>query len=162
MIKKISVLLSVMILACCIHVYDVSAASVASNTVYLDDGYYIITNGTQESEVLTDFMLLSSTTTKNVSKTSKLYDSQDRLIAALTVYASFSINNGISVKCTKVAYDKTIYNDNWSFVSATTSKNNSSSSKASASASGIFKNNITGKKVTIPVTVYCTDTGTIS
>lgn len=160
MLKKISILLSAVILFCSINVSTVLAAPDSSIT-YLEDGYYLITENAQEFDD-SNISLMSSTVTKIGSKPGKLYDEQDRLLVTFTVYASFLINSGVSVKCTRVSYEKTISSSDWTFVSATTSMNNSSSSKASATATGIFKNVKTGKKVTIPVTVYCTKNGSIS
>lgn len=161
MFKKISILLSITLLLCSINA-STSSASGSSNITYLENGYYIITEDIQEINNFTGIDLLATTTTKSVSKSSKMYDTSDRLIATLTVYASFSIDTGVSVTCTKVEYTKTISNNNWTFVSGTTSKNNTSSTKASATAKGTFKNTLTGKTVPITVTVSCTNRGDIS
>lgn len=160
MIKKCSFLLLAIIFLSSINTSTVFAAS-ESTITYLEDGYYLITENADNFNTPIA-PLASSIVTKNGYKPSRLYDAQDRLLLTFTVYASFTINTGVSVKCTQVTYGKTISSDNWTFVSATTSKNNSSTSKASATATGVFRNVNTGKKVTIPVTVYCTKDGTIS
>ena len=148
------------VLLTCFHSSVISKAA-NSDAVYLDDGYYIITEEIQYSSVLSEITTYS-TTTQNASKTSRLYDANDQLIATFTVYGSFSINNGTSVKCTDVTYSQSVSSSKWKFLSATISRNNTSISTASAVGTGMFKNVNTGKQVNISVTLSCSKTGVLS
>lgn len=158
--KKSSFILTCILILCCFHV-SIAPKAASSDITYLEDGYYIITDTIQNSSALSGIATYSITT-KNGSKTSRLYDENDQLIATFTVYGSFSINSGVSVECTQVTYSQTVSNSNWKFLSATINRVNTSTSKASAKGVGMFKNVNTGKQVNISVTLSCSKTGALS
>lgn len=158
--KKILFILAFALIICCIQTSTISKAA-NSKITYLEDGYYLVTDDVQISSDLSGIVTYS-TTTKNGSKTSRLYDADDQLIATFTVYGAFSINSGVSVECTKVTYSQTVSSSKWKFLSATISRNNTSTSKASAVGVGMFKNVNTGKQVNISVTLSCSKTGVLS
>ncbi len=104
--KKILFILAFALMICCIQTSTISKAA-NSKITYLEDGYYLVTDDLQISSDLSGIVTYS-TTTKNGSKTSRLYDADDQLIATFTVYGAFSINSGVSVECTKVTYSQTV------------------------------------------------------
>ena len=154
--KKLSVILSLAVMICCFHFSTVSEAA-NSDITYLEDGYYLVTEVQDSASGITTY-----STTKSGSKTSRLYGADDQLLATFTVYGTFSIDSGVSVECTKVSYSQTVSSSNWKFLSATISRNNTSTSKASAVGTGMFKNVNTGKQVNISVTFSCSKTGVLS
>ena len=118
------------------------------------DGSYVITT-------LNISYTAAYSTSKTASKTAVAYSPNGSKICTFTVTGTFEINSGSSVSCTSASYSKNIYDSTWNFISASTSRNNSSSSKASASAKGYFKN-ATGGSQTLTPTVYCDKNGNIS
>ena len=114
-----------------------ASSNAKTEITYNPDGSYVITT-------LNISYTAAYSTSKTASKTAVAYSP-----------------NGSSVSCTSASYSKNIYDSTWNFISASTSRNNSSSSKASASAKGYFKN-ATGGSQTLTPTVYCDKNGNIS
>lgn len=156
MYKKLSFLFC---LAIMIYYSDFSLISMAanSNITILDDGYYLVT---EVHDSISDVAVCS--TTKNGSKTSKLYDENGQLLASFTVYGTFLIENGIHVECTSVSYSQNVSGNNLRFLSATISRNNTSTDSASVVGTGMYKNKNTGKQVNLSVTLSCSKTGVLS
>ena len=117
-----------------------------AHSTYNPDGSYVITT-------LNISYTAAYSTSKTASKTAVAYSPNGSKICTFTVTGTFEINSGSSVSCTSASYSKNIYDSTWNFISASTSRNNSSSSKASASAKGYFKN-ATGGSQTLTPTVY--------
>ncbi len=153
--KHFRFILSLTLLMCIVFVQTVFATPEASSTItYYPDGSYVITTLTIEQSS-------ARSTTKKASQTANAYSSSGSKLYSFTVTATFEINSGSSVKCTSASYSKSIYDSTWSFVSASTSRNNSSTSKASATSKGYFKDS-TGKSNTLSPTVSCDKNGNIS
>ena len=129
-------------------------SSAESNIVYYPVGSYVVTTLHIEPSV-------SRSSNKTASKTSTAYNPSGAKLYSLTVTGTFSINNGVSVTCTSVSYSKSIFHSLWSLTSASTSRNNSSTTKASATATGYFKSTI-GETQSLSPTVYCDKNGNIS
>ncbi len=154
--KFISIALSLflIVLALSISCSAVSYDEEYSNyeTIYFSDGSYLIVT-------LTDITNSRATNTKSGSKTINYYDDNGNKLWSATLNATFTYT-GSSATCTSSSINKTIYNDNWKFTSATASK---SGNKATG--------NITAKKyflgiaiktVNDSITLTCSATGTLS
>lgn len=162
--KKKFCMMAVLLALCVGCALPVSAATVSypetvvsnSNSheevTYFEDGSYIVTTLVEEVAPI------SRAITKTVlRKTSTSYDSSHKARCALTVIGSFEVNTGVSVKCVGAKTEKTIYQDGWSVENVSTYPDNSSTSKASAIASGNFVERKAGIAVqSIPVTVKVT------
>ena len=152
--KFFSILLILAFIFNIVYTQPALAATDLSKTTYFPDGSYIVTT-------LSINETSARSTTKSASKTDTAYSTSGSKLYSFTVTATFEINSGSSVKCTSASYSKSIYNNSWSFVSASTSRNNSSTSKASATSKGIFKNSA-GKSNSLSPTVSCDKNGNIS
>ena len=148
--------------AVCLLISPVAAATApqaldisADGTYYLDDGSYIIT----ETTVLPAADGLSrAVSTVSRSKTSTYYNSDNEPMCALKITGTFSVNNGVSVQCTKATANTYVYNDSWSVTDVTTSRTSAAASTASATAKGNFVKKIlfiTTNTVPVTVTVTC-------
>lgn len=125
-----------------------------SNIVYYPDGSYVVTTLHIEPSA-------SRSSSKTAAKTATGYSADGTKLYTITVNGTFSINSGVSVSCTSVSYSKSILSNTWNLISASTSRNNSSTSKASATATGYFKGT-GGETRTLSPTVYCDKNGNIS
>lgn len=134
-----------------------------TQTVYeLDDGGYLII--TME-DVTSASDMRAARASKTCKKTATYADSNGNKKCALTVVATFSITTGKSVSCTNVTYETASYDDNWSVEDVSTSRNNSSTAKASGTATGEFVRRVLGiknKTVDASVSVYCDYNGNYS
>lgn len=150
----------VLLLAFVLLIFSFSPQSIFASSnakteiTYNPDGSYVITT-------LNISYTAAYSTSKTASKTAVAYSPNGSKICTFTVTGTFEINSGSSVSCTSASYSKNIYDSTWNFISASTSRNNSSSSKASASAKGYFKNATDGSQTLTP-TVYCDKNGNIS
>lgn len=120
-----------------------------------DDGSYLIV---RVEEINSNQSLFATASTKTFSKTTTYYNSSDVAQCSLTVIASFSIVSGKSVTCTGVSYETSSFDDNWSVENVSTSRNNSSNSQSSGTASGDFIKRVLGVKINtvdVSVTVSC-------
>ena len=150
----------VLLLALVLLIFSFSPQSIFASSnakteiTYNPDGSYVITT-------LNISYTAAYSTSKTASKTAVAYSPNGSKICTFTVTGTFEINSGSSVSCTSASYSKSIYDSTWNFISASTSRNNSSSSQASASAKGYFKN-ATGGSQTLTPTVYCDKNGNIS
>ena len=129
-----------------------ASSNAKTEITYNPDDSYVITT-------LNISYTAAYSTSKTASKTAVAYSPNGSKICTFTVTGTFEINSGSSVSCTSASYSKNIYDSTWNFISASTSRNNSSSSKASAK--GYFKN-ATGGSQTLTPTVYCDKNGNIS
>lgn len=121
-------------------------------TIYFEDGSYIVTTTVEEVTPISRAVI-----NKIFKKTSTSYDASNKARCALTVVGSFEVNMGVSVKCLGVRTEKNIYQNGWSIENVSTSYDNSSTSKATAIASGNFVKRQAGIAVqSIPVTVKVT------
>ena len=164
--KNFLIILALSLILCLLPTNFVSAASANDDTVssstyieYLDDGSYWVTEIEQDNS---EISLLSSD--KVGAKTTTYYSSSDEALCALKITATFSYD-GSTVSCVGTKITKYIYDDSWSIQDVTTSHSSSSTSKASATASGKFVNKflgITVKSISASVTVYCDKNGNIS
>ena len=150
----------VLLLAFVLLIFSFSPQSIFASSnakteiTYNPDGSYVITT-------LNISYTAAYSTSKTASKTAVAYSPNGSKICTFTVTGTFEINSGSSVSCTSASYSKSIYDSTWNFISASTSRNNSSSSQASASAKGYLKN-ATGGSQTLTPTVYCDKNGNIS
>jgi len=125
---------------------------------YLRDGSYLVT------VILEDDTMqpMAAATTKVLKKATAYYNSSNVIMCSLTLEATFSINIGSSVSCTSVTYETRSFDSAWSVENVTTSKNNSSTSQASGSASGKFIKRWLGIKintVNFTTTITCDKNG---
>ena len=146
--KFFSILLILAFIFNIVYTQPALAATDLSKTTYFPDGSYIVTT-------LSINETSARSTTKSASKTDTAYSTSGSKLYSFTVTATFEINSGSSVKCTSASYSKSIYNNSWSFVSASTT------SKASATSKGTFKNSA-GKSNSLSPTVSCDKNGNIS
>lgn len=152
--KYFNVLLILAFIFNIVYTQPALAATELSKTTYFPDGSYVVTT-------LSINETSARSTTKRASKTDTAYNASGSKLYSFTVTATFEINSGSSVKCTSASYSKSIYDSTWRSVSASTSRNNSSTSKASATSKGYFKDS-TGKSNTLSPTVSCDKNGNIS
>lgn len=128
-----------------------TVAEIQREITYFEDGSYIVTTieeVTPASRAITN---------KTFRKTSTSYDSSNKAQCALTLIASFEVNMGVNVKCIGAKTEKNVYQTGWSVENVSTRPDNSSTSKASAIASGNFVKREAGIAVkTAPVTVKVT------
>ncbi len=134
-----------------------------TESVYaLDDGGYLVIT---LEDISPAFGLRAARATKKHQKTVKYVDSSGNEKCALTVVATFSVTSGSSVTCTNVTYETASYDSNWSVENVSVSRNNSSTVKASGTATGEFVRRVLGiknKTVDTSVTVYCDYNGNAS
>ena len=164
--KKFTLLLSLVFVFCFLTNISVSAAPFTDYSVnssnsyieYLDDGsYFVITLESNDGTA-------TLSTNKVGTKTTTYYSSSNVALCALTISATFSYD-GSTVSCVGTQYKTYSYDDEWSVENIVTSRNNSSTTKASATASGNFVMRSLGIKVkSIPTstTIYCDKNGTLS
>lgn len=133
----------------------------AENEVtYFEDGSYLVTTLAKEITPISravDQMVFT--------KTATAYDSSNKARCALTVVGAFEVNKGVSVKCVGVKTETAVYQSGWSVENISTSRNNSSTTKASATASGQFVHRVAGivtEKLPVSVTVSCDKNGNAS
>lgn len=164
MMKKKLCLMAVLLALSVGCAFPVSAATVSypetvasssnsyEDVTYFEDGSYIVTTMVEEITPIS-----RAITKKALKKTSTSYDSSNKAQCALTVIGSFEINMGVSVKCVGATTEKTVYQNGWSIENVSTRPDNSSTSQASAIASGRFVKREVGITVqNIPVTVKVT------
>lgn len=141
MMKKfLSLIFSVLVLISCFSVsafafeksIETSVPVVDGKIEYYTDGSYSVTTVTCEE------MTRARSTTKNLSKSIRVYNSDGEETCRLNLKAVFSVNNGVSVTCTSSSCSTTIYKDGWSIVSTSTTRSNKTS-YATATATGTAK-----------------------
>lgn len=157
--KFFRLLLSVILLFSC---FSLSAFAVSNNTLqstdikngeveYLSDGSYIVTTITSEETTL------MRSTSKTLTKSVRVYNSDKEETCRLTLKAVFSINNGSSVTCTSSSCSTTIYQNGWSIVSTSATRSNKTS-YATATATGTAKKKVLGittKSIDLSTTITC-------
>jgi len=157
--KFFSLLASVLILISC---FSLSAFAINNNESnhsnnengkieYFSDGSYAITTVASEETTL------MRSTSKTITKSIKVYNSDKEETCRLTLKAVFSVNTGTSVTCTSSTCSTTIYQNGWSIVSTSTSRSNKTS-YATATATGTAKKKVLGittKSIPLSTTITC-------
>ena len=146
--KKIISILTIIISLITLLVFPVSAKEISTETEYFENGYYCIT----ETEETTTTWGLFAISTKSGSRTRTYYNGATALFA-LTVHGTFNYN-GTVARSTASSYSYSIYNNNWSFVSGS-----SSYSANYATATGTFR--LLGVSNDISATLYCDQDGNL-
>lgn len=112
---------------------DTSVVPDSREIVYLEDGYYIVYEMEEpENSVF-------STKTVTGKKTGYVYDSSSTKVCSLTLNAKFSVDVGVSAKCTSATYSTASYVSGWSIESVSVNR-----SGATATASGTAKKKVLG------------------
>lgn len=129
--------------------------------VYLDNGNYItITLITQDVSPLSLASTNSNTFTKTGNKVVSCHDKKGNLEWEYTLFAEFSVIEGISATCTSATYTQTIYANDWSF-----SNGNATKSGNTAYGIGTFKRKvlfITVDTANIDISISCDVYGNLS
>lgn len=129
--------------------------------VYLDNGNYItITLITQDVSPLSLASTNSNTFTKTGNKVVSCHDKKGNLEWEYTLFAEFSVIEGISATCTSATYTQTIYDNDWSF-----SNGNATKSGNTAYGTGTFKEKIlfvTIDTANIDISISCDVYGNLS
>lgn len=157
--KFFSILLAVMFLLSCfsLSAFAVSNSKLTTTNIkdgdveYLSDGSYIVTTITSEETTL------MRSTSKTLTKSVRVYNSDKEETCRLTLKSVFSINNGSSVTCTSSSCSTTIYQDGWSIVSTSATRSNKTS-YATATATGTAKKKVLGittKSIPLSTTITC-------
>lgn len=129
--------------------------------VYLDNENYItITLITQDVSPLSLASTNSNTFTKTGNKVVSCHDKKGNLEWEYTLFAEFSVIEGISATCTSATYTQTIYANDWSF-----SNGNATKSGNTAYGIGTFKRKvlfITVDTANIDISISCDVYGNLS
>ena len=133
---------------------EVGKDTIDQSIEYLDDGYYVVTTLKIDEENIT-----RATSSKTVSRTSVIYNSDDEALVSLKLTATFSYT-GSSSTCTAASTSYTIHNNNWKVTSATATR---SGNKATGNfVSKRYTLLIPVQTVESTITLSCSNTGTIS
>lgn len=129
--------------------------------IYLDNGSYItITIITQDVSALSLESATSASVTKTGSKIVTCNDKNGNLEWKYTLFAEYSVVEGVSATCTSATYTPTIYDSAWSF-----SNGNVTKSGNAAYGVGTFKEKfllVTIDTVNIDISLSCDAYGNIS
>ncbi|MDD6011451.1 MAG: hypothetical protein PUC33_01255 [Oscillospiraceae bacterium] len=155
--KKISALLFslLMILALSVNTFAVAGTDdipAETNTVYFEDGSYMVT------EIMTE-NTARATQTKSGSKVISFYSGDDEIQWSATLRGTFSYT-GSSATCTASSITYTIYDSKWKIPTATASKSGNT-----ATGHVVAKKYFLGiatKTVERDITLTCSATGTLS
>lgn len=133
----------------------------SSEIIYLDNGSYItITFTTQEVSPFSLATTDSKSFTKTGNRVATCYDKNNNLAWEYTLFAEFSVVEGVSATCTSATYTQTIYQNDWSF-----SNGNASKSGNTAYGVGTFKRKvlfITAETANIDLYISCDVYGNLS
>lgn len=129
--------------------------------VYLDNGSYItITLITEDISPLSLASTDSTSFTKTGNKVVACNDKNGNLEWEYTLFAEFSVVEGISATCTSATYTQTIYANDWSF-----SNGNATKSGNTAYGVGTFKRKVlfvTTNTSNIDISISCDVYGNLS
>ena len=129
--------------------------------MYLDNGSYItITLITKDVSTLSLALTNSTTFTKTGNKVVSCHDKKGNLEWEYTLFAEFSVVDGVSATCTSATYVQNIYANDWSF-----SNGNATKSGNTAYGIGIFKRKVlfvTVDTVNIDISISCDVYGNLS
>lgn len=132
-----------------------------TEVLYLDNGSYItITLITQDVSTLSLASTNSASFTKTGNKVVSCNDKNGNLEWEYTLFAEFSVVEGISATCTSATYTQTIYANDWSF-----SNGNATKSGNTAYGVGTFKRKvlfITTNTSNIDISISCDVYGNLS
>ena len=152
--KRISsILLSIAIILSTISFCATSINEETLETLYFDDGSYVVTTIKAVYSVFT----MKGSLTK--TKQSKYYDPNDNLDWIASITGSFTYN-GVTSSCTDVSKSTTIYDTAWRCTAASCSK-----SGATATGNFTFKNYVLGvpiQTVNKTLTLTCDKNGNIT
>lgn len=133
----------------------------STETIYLDNGSYItITLVTYDISPLSLTESNSTTFTKTGNKVVTCNDKNGNLEWEYTLFAEFSVVEGISATCTSSTYSQTIYAKDWSF-----SNGNATKSGNTAYGVGTFKQKfllVTIETANIDISISCDVYGNLS
>lgn len=129
--------------------------------IYLDNGSYItITLVTQDIYPLSLSSTNSTPFTKTGNKVVACNDKNGNLEWEYTLFAEFSVVEGVSATCTSATYTQTIYAKDWSF-----SNGNATKSGNTAYGIGTFKQKflfVTIETANIDISISCDVYGNLS
>lgn len=143
------VLVVIILLSTGTFVYADGPEPTSTETTYLPEGYYLVTNIYLDEPITRAQMLTGG------SAVQTLYDATGDIVLTFTVFGTFK-HNGTTCIATIASYDYEIYAFGWYFVSATAYCQDNV-----AIAEGRFKNPLLGTVDTM-VTLSCTPNGTLS
>lgn len=157
--KIITVTLIISLISCILFCIPVSATTTdkTEKTIeYLENGDYIetiITDDTENSDIS-----LYATNTITKTKTKYYKNSSGIVLWSVSVKATFSYNGSTST-CTRCSHSTTAPASAWSIKSASHSK---SGNTATAKATATYKTNSGSTDYTRSVTIKCSATGVVS
>ena len=129
--------------------------------IYLDNGSYItITLITQDISPLSLESTNSTSFTKTGNKVVTCNDKNGNLEWEYTLFAEFSVVEGVSATCASATYTHAIYNNDWSF-----SNGNATKSGNTAYGVGTFKRKVlfvTTNTSNIDISISCDVYGNLS
>ncbi|MBQ8496624.1 MAG: hypothetical protein IJ489_04105 [Clostridia bacterium] len=129
--------------------------------IYLDNGSYItITLITQDISPLSLESTNSTSFIKTGNKVVTCNDKNGNLEWEYTLFAEFSVVEGVSATCTSATYTHAIYNNDWSF-----SNGNATKSGNTAYGTGTFKEKflfVTIHTANIDISISCDVYGNLS
>ena len=157
--KIITVTLIISLISCILFCIPVSATTTdkTEKTIeYLENGDYIetiITDDTENSDIS-----LYATNTITKTKTKYYKNSSGIVLWSVSVKATFSYNGSTST-CTRCSHSTTAHASAWSIKSASHSK---SGNTATAKATATWKTSAGSKDYSMSVTIKCSATGVVS
>ena len=133
--------------------YNLHAAEVNTETIYMDNGEYI------ETTIVT-YPQTRSSNTKTATKTSTYKNSSNEALWSVSVTATFSYETGKSCLCTSVSGESKSYSSVWKVSGTSTSK---SGNAATAKATGTkYFIGIPMNSYNLSVTLTCDTYGNLS